>query len=218
MGKSKIIGAVEIGTSKVVVLIGDIVNGRSLSIIGMGECSSNGVIKGDITDFKNASDCTHAAILAAEKQAGVNIEGVYLAQTGGHISGFYNEAVLNVTSTDNLVSRSDIMTVCNIAKAKKLPSDRSVIHNIRQPFRLDGEMVPDPEYLEGKRLEVGYWTVHGELMKISSGIRIINGFSLHVDDLILSSLASGVMLTSDEERRSGVLVVDIGSGISDWVL
>lgn len=218
MGKSKIIGAVEIGTSKVVVLIGDIVNGRSLSIIGMGECSSQGIIKGDITDFKKASDCTHAAILAAEQQAGVRIEGVYLAQSGGHISGFYNEGALNVTSVDSAVSRNDIATVCQIAKGKMLPSNRTVIHHIRQPFRLDGRFVADPEFLKGKRLEVGYWTVHGEVTKISDSIHIINGFTLHVDDLILASLASGVMVTSEEERRSGVLVIDIGSGVSDWVL
>lgn len=218
MGKSKIIGAVEIGTSKVVVLIGDIVNGRSLSIIGMGECSSQGVIKGEITDFKKASDCTHAAILAAEQQAGVRIEGVYLAQAGGHISGFYNEGALNVTSVDGAVSRDDMTMVCEIAKGKMLPSNRAVIHHIRQPFRLDGRNVVDPEFLKGKRLEVGYWTVHGELTKISDSIDIINGFTLHVDDLILASLASGVMVTTEEERRSGVLVIDIGSGISDWVL
>ena len=218
MAKSKIIGAIEIGASKVVVLIGDVVNGRSLSIVGMGQCSSRGVIKGDIMDFKQASDCTHAAILAAEQQAGSSIEGVYLAQAGGHIEGFYNEAGLNVSSVENVVSRSDIETVCQVAKAKTLPSNRTVIHHIRRPFRLDGRSVTNPEHLEGSRLEVGYWTVHGEVAKISDAIHIINGFSLHVDDLILSCLASGVMVTTEEERRVGALVIDIGSGLTDFVL
>ncbi len=218
MGKNKIIGAVEIGTSKVVVLIGDVVNNRSLSIIGMGQCSSRGVIKGDITDFKQASDCTHAAILAAEQQAGTSIEGIYLAQSGGHIAGFFNEASLNVSSIDNVVSRNDMTTVCEVAKAKVLPGNRTVIHHIRRPFRLDGRTVADPEFLEGRRLDVGYWTVHGEVAKISDAIHIINGFTLHVDDLILASLASGVMVTAEEERRSGALVIDIGSGVTDFVL
>lgn len=218
MGKSKIIGAVEIGTSKVVVLIGDVVNGRSLSIIGMGQCSSRGVIKGDIVDFKQASDCTHAAILAAEEQAGARIEGVYLAQSGGHIEGFSNSASLNVSSNENVVSREDIDTVCQLAKAKTLPINRTVIHHIRQPFQLDGRSVANPEFLEGQRLEVGYWTVHGEVSKISDSIHILNGFSLHVDDLILSSLASAVMVTTEEERRIGSLVIDIGSGVTDFVL
>lgn len=218
MARSKIIGAVEIGTSKVVVLVGDVVNGRSLSIIGMGQCSSRGVIKGDIIDFKAASDCTHAAILAAEQQAGAQIEGIYLAQAGGHIEGFYNEAGVTVSSADNMVSREDIRMVCQLAKAKSLPSTRSVIHHIRRPFRLDGRRVTNPELLEGSRLDVGYWTVHGDVAKISDAIHIINGFTLHVDDLILSSLATGVMVSSEAERRSGALVIDIGSGVTDYVL
>ncbi len=218
MAKSKIIGAVEIGTSKVVVLVGDIVNGRSLNIIGMGQCSSRGVIKGDIIDFKLASDCTHAAILAAEQQAGTSIEGIYLAQAGGHIDGFYNEASVSVSSADNMVSRADISMVCQLAKGKELPPNRSVIHHIRRPFRLDGRTISNPELLGGNRLDVGYWTVHGEYSKIRDSIHIINGFTLHVDDLILASLASGVMVTTETERKSGALVLDIGSGLTDYVL
>jgi cell division protein FtsA len=218
MARSKIIGAVEIGTSKVVVLIGDVVNGRSLSIIGMGQCSSRGVIKGDIIDFKQASDCTHAAILAAEQQAGASIEGIYLAQAGSHIDGFYNEASVTVSSADNMVSREDISMVSQLAKGKALPPNRSVIHHIRRPFRLDGRTISNPELLEGRRLEVGYWTVHGDVAKISDSIHIINGFTLHVDDLILSSLASGVMVSTETERKGGALVLDIGSGLTDYVL
>ena len=218
MAKSKIIGAVEIGTSKVVVLVGDIVNGRSLNIIGMGQCSSRGVIKGDIIDFKAASDYTHAAILAAEQQAGTSIEGVYLAQSGGHIDGFYNDASVSVSAADNMVSRADISMVCQLAKAKALPPDRAVVHHIRRPFRLDGRTILNPELLEGNRLEVGYWTVHGSEPRIRDSINIINGFALHVDDLILASLASGVMVTTETERQSGALVLDIGSGLTDFVL
>ncbi len=218
MAKSKIIAAVEIGTSKVSVLIGDIVNGKTLNIIGMGQCSSRGVIKGDILDFKTASDCTHAAIIAAEKQAGTSVEGVYLALSGGHIEGFYNEANINVTTADNTVSRRDIETVCHLAKSKDLPPERTVIHHIRRPFKLDGRLVEDPEYLEGRRLEVGYWTVHGELAKVSDSIHIINGFNLRVDDLILAGLASGAMAVEEAERKNGVLVIDIGSGVTDFVL
>ncbi len=218
IGKSKIIAGIEIGTSKVAVLVGEIVNGSSLNIIGFGRSSSRGVIKGGIFDFKQASDATHAAIHAAEKQAGAHIEGVYLAQSGAHIDGFYNEASVTVSSSNNLVGAEDIRRVCESAKAKVLPEGRTVIHHIRRPFRLDGRMVADPEYLEGGKLEVGYWTVHGSLNKISDAIHIINGFSLHVDDLILSSLASGVMVAGSEAMRNGVLVIDIGGGSTDFVL
>ncbi len=218
IANSKIIAGIEIGTSKTAVLVGEIVNGNSLNIIGFGESHSRGVIKGGIFDFKQASDAAHAAIHTAEKQAGAHIEGVYLAQTGAHIEGFYNEASVTVSASDNLVSSQDIRRVCESAKAKSLPGGRTVIHHIRRPFRLDGRMVADPEYLEGGKLEVGYWTVHGDLNKLSDSIHIVNGFSLHVDDLILSSLASGVMVAGDDEMRNGVLVIDVGCGSTDFVL
>lgn len=218
ISKSRIIGGIEIGTAKVSVLIGEITNGRSLSIIGMGQCSSRGVIKGDVVDFKAASDCAHAAILAAEKRAGVRIEGVYLAQSGGHLAGFKNDAKVTVSAADNRVGFEDIERVKELAKEKQLPPERTIIHHIRRPYRLDGRLEPNPVYLEGRELEVGYWTVHGQAGKVSDHIHVINGFSLHVDDIILSSLASGIMVTAQEERNLGALVLDIGRGTTDYAL
>ena len=215
---SKIIGAVEIGTSKVVVLVGEIVNEKTLNIVGMGVSSSRGVKKGEIIDFNAASDCTHAAIMAAEESAGVRVDAVYLAQSGKHLETFYNDAEVTVKSSDNIVQRSDIRRLLAEAKSKQLPEDRAIIHHIRAGFLLDGELVDDPEHLEGHKLGVGYWNIHGSVKKMSDSIHIINGFGLQVEDLIVSSLASGKMVTTDEERQSGVLVIDIGSGSTDYVL
>jgi len=216
--RTKYIGAVEIGTSKVTVMIGELSQGRSLSIIGFGECQSRGVLKGAVMDFRSASDATHSALLAAESNAGVRIDEVYLAQAGGHLDGFYNEAAVNVSAADNMVSAVDIDTVMRLAKAKALPEGRMVVHNIRRPFRLDGRLVPDPEHLVGQRLEVGYWTVHGLENKIADNIHVIRGFNVPVAELILASLASGTMVTSAEDRQNGVLVIDIGGGTTDYAL
>jgi cell division protein FtsA len=218
ISKNRIIGAVEIGTHKVSALVGEFAGGRRLNIIGLGACSSQGVIKGSIVDMKAASDCTHAAIEAAERKAGARIDGVYLAQTGAHLDGFYHEGSVNVSSADNLVDRDDIATVCELARGKELPAERAVVQYLRRPFRLDGQPVPNPENLTGRKLEVGYWTVHGDKRKISDGIHLINGFNLKVDEIILASLASGTMVTTHEERRNGVLVLDIGRGTTDYVL
>ena len=215
---SKIIGAVEIGTSKVVVLIGEIVNEKTLNIVGMGVSSSRGVKKGEIIDFNAASDCTHAAIMAAEESAGVRVEAVYLAQSGRHLDTFYNDAEVTVKSSDNIVHRSDIRRLLAEAKSKQMAEDRAIIHHIRSGFHLDGEPVDDPEHMEGHKLNVGYWNIHGSVKKMSDSIHIINGFGLHVEDLIVSSLASGKMVTTEEERKSGVLVIDIGSGSTDFVI
>lgn len=212
------IGAVEIGTSKVTVLIGEY-TGRELAIIGRGECSSRGVIKGSVVDYKAASECTHSALEQAEREAGERIEVVFLAQTGGHLEGFYNEASVNVKASDNMIEAADIRTVCELAKSKELPSSRVVVHNIRRPFRVDGRLIPgSPENLVGQRLEVGYWTVHGQEQRLADNIHVIRGFNLEVRELVLAGLASGHMVTSPEERQHGVLAIDIGAGTTDFVL
>lgn len=218
ISRTKFIGAVEIGTSKVSVLIGEFTPGRALHIIGVGECQSRGVIKGAVSDFKAASDATHSALMAAEQSAGTRIDEVFLAQTGGHLEGFYNEAAVNVSSADNMVTALDIDTVCRLAKGKNLPEGRIVVHHLRRPFRLDGRHVPDPEHLVGQRLEAGYWTVHGLEGKIADNIHVIRGFNVRVADLILSSLASGTILATPEDKQNGVLVIDIGAGTTDFVL
>jgi cell division protein FtsA len=93
------------------------------------------------------------------------------------------------------------------------------VHHIRRPFRVDGRIIPtSPEHLVGQRLEVGYWTVHGQENKLADMIHVISGFNLEVKELVLSSLASGHMVTSPEERHNGVLTIDIGAGTTDYAL
>ncbi|MBI4625288.1 MAG: cell division protein FtsA [Verrucomicrobia bacterium] len=216
--RTTFIGAVEIGTSKITVLVGEY-TGRELAIIGRGECSSRGVIKGAVVDYKAASECTHSALEQAERDAGERIELVFLAQTGGHLEGFYNEASVNVKASDNVIDAGDVRMVCDLAKSKELPVGRMVVHHIRRPFRVDGRLVPgSPEQLVGQRLELGYWTVHGQEQRLADNIHVIRGFNLEVRELVLSSLASGHMVTTAEERQHGVLAIDIGAGTTDFVL
>lgn len=218
MSQSKIVGAVEIGTAKTLVLVGEIVGDRTCNIIGRGSASSQGVKKGQIVDFKAASNSTHAAILSAEKSAQVTIDSVYLAQTGRHLRGEFNVGSAAVSSSNGLVSPADIRRAVDDAKCRQLPDDRVYIHHIRNPWYLDGERVPDPLELEGERLEVGYWSVHGDERRIHDQIKVINGFGLSVEDMIISSIASGSMVTSETEKEAGVLVLDIGCGTTDYVV
>ena len=216
--RTTFIGAVEIGTAKISVLVGEY-TGRELAIIGRGECSSRGVIKGTVVDYKAASECTHSALEQAERDAGERIDVVFLAQTGGHLDGFYNEASVNVKAADNMIEGDDIRTVCELARSKELPEGRMVVHHIRRPFRVDGRIVPtSPEHLVGQKLEVGYWTVHGQEQRLADNIHVIRGFNLEVRELVLSSLASGHMVTTPEERQHGVLAIDLGAGTTDFAL
>ncbi|MDQ8185460.1 cell division protein FtsA [Pelagicoccus sp. SDUM812002] len=218
MYKTKVIAGVDIGTSKVTVLLGEIHEGRKLNVIGLGQSSSKGLLKGEIVDYHLASDCVHAAILAAESQAGVSIDGVYLAQTGGHIEGFPSEASVNITDPDGRVQSEDVEQACSLAQGRELPENRTTIHHLRRPYRLDGRSVESPVGMEGERLEVGYWTMHGDSRKIGDAIHIINGFNLHVDDIVLAGLASSAAVATTDQKKSGALVIDIGRGTTDYAL
>lgn len=218
MSGNSVIGAIEIGTSKVAVLVGEVVNGRHLNIIGLGESTSMGVKKGEIVDLRSASDCTHAAILAAEKSAGCSIDGVYLAIAGTHLEGFANGGVVTVENADNWVEASDLERAATNAKNKALPSGRVYIHHIKSGYILDGRPVQNPVGMQGSRLEANYWHIHADERKVADQLHVINGFGLEVEDMVVSGIASGCMVATEEEKQAGVLVVDIGCGATSYVL
>ena len=218
MSQSKVVGAVEIGTSKISVLMGEIVDNSELNIIGHNSCSSRGVKKGMITDLKAASDCVHAAIMVAEENARMRIDEVYLAQTGSHLKGDFNLGTTTVSAADSVIRDTDIEEAKKDAKRRRLEDSRTYIHHIQNPFLVDGQLVDNPLSKQGKRLEVGYWSIHGSSQAVSDNLRVIRGIDLEVSDIIVSSIASGAVLLEESEKENGTLVVDIGGGTTDFVL
>jgi cell division protein FtsA len=218
MSQTRVVGAVEIGTSKVAVLLGEIVDDSGLNIIGHTLAPSLGVKKGVITDLNAASDCVHAAIMSAEKNAQTRIDEVYLAQTGSHLQGNFNLGTTNVGSSDGIVRATDIEQAKEDARRRKLPDSRTYIHHIQNPFSIDGQQVENPLSKEGKRLQVGYWSVHGDSRIVRDSLRVVSGIDLEVSDMIISSIASGAVLLEDAEKDNGALVIDVGGGTTDFVL
>ena len=218
MSQTKVVGAVEIGTSKVSILMGEIVDRSELNIIGHSSSASKGVKKGVITDLKAASDCVHAAIIAAEESTEVRIDEVYLAQTGGHLQGDFNLGTTTVSSSDSVIRAADIEEAKKDAKRRRLEDTRTYIHHIQNPFLVDGQIVDNPLSKQGKRLEVGYWSVHGSSQAVSDNLRVIRGIDLDVSDIIISSIASGAVLLEESEKENGTLVIDIGGGTTDFAL
>lgn len=218
MAQGKIIAGIEIGTAKVAVVVGEIVSGAGLNIIGFGSMPSQGIKKGEILDFELASAVTHAAIREAEKAAQTQIEDVYISQTGAHLVGFFNEGSVNVMASDNAVSKTDIDKAIQEAKAKELPKDCVYIHHIQNPFKLDGRVVENPLGMAGRKLSVGYWSIYGNTQNIKNHMHIVNGYGLRVEDMIISSIAAGSMVVTQEEKENGILVIDMGRGTIDFVI
>ena len=218
MRQRKFIGAVEIGTSKVVALVGQLIGERSLNIISMGQSTAVGIKKGEISDFRAASNSTHTAISAAEKSAGAPIEGVYLSQSGSHLEGFSNRGSVTVSASSNVVRVEDIRRGVEEAKRKALPPGRVFIHHVQNGFLLDGRAVEKPIGMRGDQIDICYWHLHADERKISDHLHVINGYGVPVEDMIISSIASGSMVATEAEKKHGVLVMDIGCGTTDYVL
>src|SRR4029077_18174754 len=216
---SSIIVGLEIGTSKVCAVVGELGADNGLNIVGLGQARSRGVRKGEIADAPVAEEDVRQAIVEAEQMDDVEIRSVYLGVTGGHLRGFNNRGVHPVVSSDREICEEDVQDVIKNAKAINLPSQNHVVHAIRQHFHVDGQNgITNPVGMLGARVEVDVHVVHGNLNRLQNAIRTVKGLQLEVDDIIFCGLASSLALLSSEQKELGSLVIDIGGGTTEYVV
>jgi len=216
---SSIIVGLEIGTSKVCAVVGDLGAEGGLNIVGLGQARSRGVRKGEICDAPLAEEDVRHAIVEAEQMADVEIRSAYLGVTGGHVRGFNNRGVHPVVSADREISEEDVQDVIKNAKTINLPAQNHVIHAIRQHFLVDGQDgITNPVGMLGARVEVDVHVVHGNLNRLQNAIRAVKGLQLEVDDIVFNGLASSLALLTNEQKELGSLVIDIGGGTTEYVV
>jgi cell division protein FtsA len=216
---SSIIVGLEIGTSKVCAVVGEMSQDGSLNIIGLGQSRSRGVRKGEIADAPAAEEDVRHAIVEAEQMADVEIRSVYLGVTGGHVRGFNNRGVHHIASADREISEADVQDVIKNAKTINLPAQNHVIHAIRQHFLVDGQDgIGNPVGMLGSRVEVDVHVVHGNLNRLQNAIRMVKGLQLEVEDIVFTGLASSLALLTNEQKELGALVIDVGGGTTEYVL
>ena len=176
---ASIIAGLEIGTSKICAVVGEMNAQGVLNIIGIGQARSRGVRKGEIADPNLVEEDIRNAIVEAEQMADVEIRSVYLGVTGGHIRGFNNRGVHPVVSADREISEDDVQDVVKNAKAINLPAENHVIHAVRQHFTVDGQDgILNPVGMLGARVEVEVHVVHGKLNRLRNAIRVVKGLQL----------------------------------------
>src|SRR5499433_2929186 len=217
---SSIIVGLEIGTSKICAVVGEMnPDSSGLNIVGLGQAKSRGVRKGEICDAPAVEEDIRNAIVEAEQMADVEIRSVYLGVTGGHVRGFNNRGVHPVVSADREISEDDVQDVIKNAKTINLPAHHHVIHAIRQHFLVDGQDgISNPVGMLGARVEVDVHVVHGNLNRLQNAIRTVKGLQLEVDDIVFNGLAASLALLSNEQKELGSLVIDIGGGTTDYVV
>jgi cell division protein FtsA len=216
---SSIIVGLEIGTSKVCAVVGELSGDGALNIVGLGQARSRGVRKGEISDAPTSEEDVRHAIVEAEQMADVEIRSAYLGVTGGHLRGFNNRGVHPVVSADREISEADVQDVIKNAKTINLPAQNHVVHAIRQHFLVDGQDgITNPVGMLGSRVEVDVHVVHGNLNRLQNAIRTVKGLQLEVDDIVFNGLASSLALLTNEQKELGSLVVDIGGGTTEYVI
>ena len=216
---SNVIVGLEIGTSKVCVVVGEQNADGVLNIVGLGQSPSRGVRKGEIVDAMQAEECVRNAVVEAEQMADVEIRNVYLSVTGGHLRGFNNRGVHPVVSADREITDDDVQDVIKNAKAINLPAENTVIHAVRQHFFVDGQDgITNPVGMLGARLEVDVHVVHGITNRLQNAVRLVKGLQLEVDEIVFSGLASSLALLTSEQKELGALVIDIGGGTTDYAV
>jgi cell division protein FtsA len=216
---SNIIAGLEIGTSKICVVVGEQNDDGALNIIGLGQARSRGVRKGEIINPEQVEEDLRAAMFEAEQMADVEIRSVYLGVSGGHVRGFNNRGVHPVVSADREISQDDVEDVVKNAKAINLPADNTVIHAVRQHFFVDGQDgVTNPVGMLGARLEVDMHVIHGHANRLQNVVRLVRATSLEVDDVVFNGIATSLALLSSEQKELGALVIDIGGGTTEFVV
>jgi len=216
---SNIIAGLEIGTSKICVVVGEQNTDGALNIIGLGQARSRGVRKGEIINPEQVEEDLRAAMFEAEQMADVEIRSVYLGVSGGHVRGFNNRGVHPVVSDDREISADDVDDVVKNAKAINLPAENTVIHAVRQHFFVDGQDgVTNPVGMLGARLEVDMHVIHGHANRLQNVVRLVRATSLEVDDVVFNGIATSLALLSNEQKELGALVIDIGGGTTEFVV
>lgn len=212
-----LIVGLDIGTSKICAVVGEIRPDGQIDIIGMGSHPSVGLRKGMVINIENTVNSIKEAVEEAETMAGCEISSVFAGIAGGHIKGFNSHGVIALKNRE--VGKRDIERVIDAARAVAIPMDREVIHTLPQEFIVDDQSgITDPTGMAGVRLEVKIHIVTGAVTSAQNIIKCANRAGLDVYDIILESLASSEAILNDEERNLGVALVDFGGGTTDLAI
>lgn len=210
----ELIVGLDIGTSKVVAMVGSVSADGRIEIIGLGSHPSRGMNKGVVVNIEATINSIRRAVEEAELMAGCRIQSVYAGISGSHIKSFNSQGIVGVSHGE--VSPHDVERVIAAARAMPIAADQNVLHVVPQEFIVDGqEGIQEPVGMAGVRLEGRVHMVTGSASAAQNIRRCIEGCGLRVDKLILEQLASSYSVLQQDERELGICLVDIGGGTSD---
>ena len=213
----EIIAAIDIGTTKICVLIARKLHDESIEVIGIGKSPSEGLHKGVVVDIARTVRSIRSAVAEAELMAGMKITSATIGIAGGHITSVNSHGVIPVKRTD--VSATDMENVLAAARAIPVPEGQEILHVLPQYFVIDRrEKVHDPRGMHGVRLEVQAHIIMGATAAVQDLVTCCEKAGILVDDVVLEQIASAYAVLSEDEKELGVGVLDIGGGTSDFAV
>lgn len=204
----------DIGTSKICVVVAEVNEDGSLEIVGLGKTPSKGLNRGSVVNIDQTVESVQTAVGEAEFISGSPIRSAFVGVAGGHIRSFNTNGIVAIKN--KIVTQEDIDRVVEQARAVTMPTDHEIIHVLPQEYIVDDqEGVTEPAGMAGVRLECKVHVVTGAIPAIQNITRSVERAGLNVERLVLQPFASSLAALSDDERDLGVAVVDIGSGTAD---
>ncbi len=211
--KNLIVG-LDIGTSKVVAIVGEVLADGELEVVGIGSHPSRGLKKGVVVNIESTVHSIQRAVEEAELMAGCQIHSVYAGIAGSHIRSLNSHGIVAIR--DKEVSSTDVERVIDAARAVAIPADQKILHILPQDFVIDNqEGIREPVGMSGVRLEAKVHMVTGAVSAAQNIIKCVRRCGLEVDDIILEQLASSYSVLTEDEKELGVCIVDIGGGTTD---
>lgn len=222
MEQEKIVVGLDIGTTKIVVIVGKKNEFGKLEILGMGKAVSEGVIRGMVTNIEKTVNAINKALREAEEQSGISIGEVNVGIAGQHIKSSMHHGSIIRDSKDGEVNFIDVERLTNDMYKIVTPPGNEIIHVMPQDYSVDyGDPIKDPVGMAGVRLEADFHVITAHTSAISNINKCVkraegsNGKELNIVNLILEPIASSMSVLSEEEKEAGVVLVDIGGGTTD---
>ena len=218
MSKPSIVTGLDVGTTKVCTVIGELTP-SGVDVVGIGQRPSRGLRKGVVANIEATVEAIKQTVADAEQMAGVEVESVLASIGGGHLRGFNSQGVVAVQGKTREISAADVARAVDAARAINLPPDREILHALTQGFSVDDQDgVREPVGMLGSRLGVAVHLVTGTVTAAQNVVRSVNRAGLTVEDVVLQPLASGESVLTPDERDLGVILLDIGGGTTDVAL
>jgi len=210
----ELIVALDIGTSKIVAIVGEVQDDGELEVIGFGSHPSRGLKKGVVVNIESTVHSIQRAVEEAELMAGCDIQSVYTGIAGSHVRSLNSHGIVGIR--DREVGPGDVDRVIDAARAVPIPADQRILHVLPQEFIIDGQGgIRDPIGMSGVRLEARVHMVTGAASAAQNIVKCIQRCGLEVEDIVLEQLASSYSVLTDDEKELGACLVDIGGGTTD---